>query len=84
MSTSMQKAFLNPVLCVQPSASVRQYILYANGICWKLSGGNSPTLCSIPASARAVYAPREKPNKHILSPASSAVRERVQRGRDFQ
>jgi hypothetical protein len=30
-----------------------------------LSGGRSPTLLSIPAKARAVYAPRENPNKPV-------------------
>lgn len=33
MSTSMENAFLNAVLCFQPSSSVRMYILYANGTC---------------------------------------------------
>ena len=73
MSTSIEKAFLKAVLCRHPSWSVRVYILYANGTCWWLYDGSKPTLCSIPASARAVYAPREKPNKHILSPASSTM-----------
>ena len=71
MSTSIENAFLNAVLCDQPTSSVREYILYANGICWRLCAGRSPTLCSMPARARAVYAPRENPNRHILSPASS-------------
>ena len=54
MSTSMENAFLNAVLCFQPSSSVRMYILYANGTCWLLCAGSSPTLCSMPARARAV------------------------------
>ena len=29
----------------------------------------TPTLCSIPARQRTVYAPREKPSKQILSPS---------------
>ena len=72
MSMSTENAFLNAVLCSQPRESVREYILYANGICCRLWAGSSPTLCIIPARARAVYAPRENPNKLILSPALSA------------
>ena len=35
------------------------------------------TFCNIPASARAVYAPRENPNMQILSPCASRRREEV-------
>ena len=32
--TSIQKAFLNVVLCFHPSLSLRLNILYAKGTCW--------------------------------------------------
>ena len=73
MSTSIENAFLNAVLCFHPSSSVRVYILYANGTCWSFPAGSTPTLCTIPASARAVYAPREKPKMQIRSPFLSEV-----------
>ena len=69
MSTFMENAFLNAMLCCQPVSSHWVYILYANGTCWWLPAGKSPTLWSIPARDRAVYEPREKPKRHILSPA---------------
>ena len=69
ISTSTENAFLNATLCFHPVSSVRVYILYANGTCWWLHAGRRPTLCTMPASERAVYAPREKPKMLILSPA---------------
>jgi hypothetical protein len=44
---------------------------HAKGNCCSFALGSNPTFCNIPASARAVYAPRLNPNKHILSPAVS-------------
>lgn len=43
MSTSIEKAFLKAALCLQPVSSSRAYILYANGTCWSLDFGSSPT-----------------------------------------
>jgi hypothetical protein len=73
ISTSMLNAFLNKLLCDHPTSSARENILYAKGTCWWLHAGRSPTLCIIPASARAVYAPRENPNIQMRSPAVSIV-----------
>ena len=42
---------------------------WVRGCAMRSKGEN--TLVSIPARARAVYAPREKPKMHILSPYSS-------------
>jgi hypothetical protein len=53
-NTSWQNARLNPRLIDHPSASWREYILYAKGICSSLPRERRPTLCSIPARARAV------------------------------
>ena len=85
--TSTEKAFLKCLLCCHPNSSSRVYILYANGTCWWFPGGSRPTcevverswssyvhgqtLWIMPAKARAVYAPREKPKMHILSIARS-------------
>lgn len=73
MSTLIENAFLNATLCFHPFSSHWVYILYANGTCWWFPAGSSPTLWSMPASDRAVYAPREKPNMQILSPAWSVI-----------
>ena len=84
MWTSIEKRLLNSLLCSHPRLSERLHILYANVTCCRLQRGSKPTLCSIPASARAVYAPREKPNRHILSPFSSTKQCRREKEREKQ
>ena len=63
----------NKTLCLHPSSVSFMNILYANGTCWSFPAGSTPTLCTIPASARAVYAPREKPKMQIRSPFLSMI-----------
>ena len=43
ISTSIEKAFLNAMLCSNPVRSSRLNVLYANGICWRSPAGRRPT-----------------------------------------